>query len=58
MDDIVGQRFRGACFVFKFALQREEGEKSEGVQISTQGTQNLWPKKSLQSSALYFPVGT
>ena len=36
----LGQRF-SACFVLKFALQREEGEKREGVQISKQSTRNL-----------------
>ena len=30
---LLGQRFR-ECFVFKFVLQRGEGEKTEGVQIS------------------------
>ena len=37
---LLGQRFR-ACFVLKFALQRGEGEKRDGVQISKQSTQNL-----------------
>ena len=37
------------CFVLKFALQKAaEGEKREGIQISKQGTQNLWPKKRFQ----------
>ena len=33
----------------KFALQRGEGEKREGVQISKQITQTLWTKKYLQT---------
>ena len=32
-----------ACFVLKFAVQRGEGEKREGVQITKQSTQNLSP---------------
>ena len=32
---LLGQRF-SACFVSKFDLQRGEGEKREGVQISKQ----------------------
>ena len=39
-SNLFGQRF-GACFVFKFALQRGEGEKREGVQISKRSTHNL-----------------
>ena len=34
---LLGQRFC-ACFVLKLALQRGEGEKREGVQISKQRT--------------------
>ena len=30
-----------ACFVLKFTLQKEEGEKRKGVQILKQSTQNL-----------------
>ena len=36
-----------AYFVLKFALQRGEGKKREGVQILKQGTQNLSSKKYL-----------
>ena len=42
------QRIFCACFVLKFALQRGEGERREGVQISKQSTQSLRPKKNLQ----------
>ena len=44
---LLGQWF-SACFVLKFANQREEGERREWVHISKQSTQNLWPKKYLQ----------
>ena len=36
----MGERF-SACFVLKFVLQRGDGEKREGMQISKQSTQNL-----------------
>ena len=39
---------KGSYLVLKFALQRVEGEKREGVKISKQGTQNRCPKKYLQ----------
>ena len=35
-----GMRFR-VCFVLKFELQRREGERREGMQISKQSRQNL-----------------
>ena len=41
----MGKRF-SACVVLKFVLQRREGEKREGVQISKQSTQNLGPNNS------------
>ena len=43
---------KGSVYVLKFALQRGEGEKREGMQISKQSTQNLWPKKYLEPCTL------
>ena len=37
---LLGHRF-SACFILKFALQRGEGEKREGVKISKRSTQKL-----------------
>ena len=48
---LFGQRFC-ACFVLKYAHQRGEGEKREGVLISKQRPQNLWPKKYLNRCTL------
>ena len=42
-----------ACFVLKFALQREEGEKREGVQISKQSTKNFDRGNTLSPAELY-----
>ena len=33
------------CFVLSFSLLRVDRDRREGVQISKQSTQNLWPKK-------------
>ena len=41
VQDIFWYERFSACFVLKFALQRGEGKKREGVQISKQSTQNL-----------------
>ena len=42
VSEIYGRYERfSACFGLKFALQRGEGEKREGMQISKQSTQNL-----------------
>ena len=37
----IGSKVLCACFVLKFALQRGEGEKRKGVQVSKQNAQNL-----------------
>ena len=44
---LLGQRLR-ACFILKFALQSGEGEKREGMPISKQSAQNIWPKKYIE----------
>ena len=51
-----GGVFIGSKVLCKFELQREKGEKREGMQISKQITQNLWPKKYLQPCAVCFNV--
>ena len=44
-----------ACFVLKLAPHKGEGVKREGVGISKQSTQNLWPKKFIDPCTLNTP---
>ena len=45
------QRF-SACFLWEIALQRGEGEKREGMQISKKSTQNLLHHNNLALSTV------
>ena len=53
---LLGQRF--SVFVFKFALQRGEGENREGVQISNKAHRTFDPINTLSPVVEYLPFRT